>query len=155
MVKAVKRFFSKNHANSLWISNAWFLVALAIFQGTWLIYAGERPGTDDVPLLIDRIGWWPRDFGIKTHGIVLVLLGVLLVWELRGRYDKGLRLVIIAYTVYSILTSVEYIGTWWITGSLKWSLSTWWLAAAFLAGVMVVHHPIWMQPLRPAKIEDE
>lgn len=135
--------------NALWMTNAWFLVLLCIWQGTWYLYAAWTPGAQlgkgNVPAIEMYI---PGRAGIYTHSGLILVLGLSLLYQLRGDYDKWLRRTLYAYVVFSVFTSALFLLSWWAKGQFTWGLPGWWLLSAMIAGGMIVHHPAYNSHLR-------
>lgn len=142
--------------NALWLGIACYLAVLAIWQGSFYLYAAYTPGKQLGPGTIPGLELFlPSKIAVYIHGSILLVLGIVLLFQLRQDYDKWLRRTLYAYVVFSVITGALFVGSFWVNGHIVWGLPVWWVGSAFLASIMILHHPPYGVKIRMQALKDE
>lgn len=120
---------------SAWTSIGAMVGGISIWLGSGYAVAGK--GATQAPA-----GWYyiSHTWGLRTHGVIMVILGAWLLLQLGHDYTRPTIWVIRIMRTYSIIVALCWFASWFRFG-VSWSAPAWWVLLAGLTVWMTYYAP--------------
>lgn len=121
---------------ALWRGLGWILALWALWQGGGYTYGGNDQVHSPSLYVLSR---YPG--GMRTHGLIMVILALTLIYTLRTG-DLRTKRILELLCGYCFLVSFSVFGSWYLTDQVVLTAPAFWIAFAMIAAVMIMFPPV-------------
>lgn len=121
---------------------AWLVIGalvslISLWQGFGYAVGGAAATQNNGWLVLTRL----LPGGIRTHGLIMAMLGFALLLDLRGVYTRRTRFILRLLRTYCLIVAVCWVGSW-VEFGISWGAPGWWLLLSALT--------VWMTYFAPS-----
>lgn len=143
-VAAMRRTVGRTVRNEKHIDQAWTFLAVVV--SALLLYLGAGYAINGSAVTSNTGGWRVLDSvlpgGVRTHGVILAVLGFALAVEIHDSYTRITLWTLRALRTYCMFVAACWLGSWFTNG-ISWGGPGWWI---FLAAITV-----WLSRFAPVR----